>query len=233
MWNKKKISVVFPAFNEEKNIKKAINDFFSLGFIDEIIVVDNNSTDNTGVIIGKTRAKYILEKKQGYGYALRKGLSEAKGDIIFTCEPDGTFMAKDVFKFLTYINEFDVVFGSRTSKSLIWSNAKMNWFLRLGNWFMAKFLEYMHNGSCLTDVGCTFKAIKKDALKKIMPYFSIGKSEFSPEFMILCIKKKLKIIEIPINYKERIGESKITNGFWNSFKLGLKMFFLIIKYKWK
>lgn len=233
MFKNQKISVVLPAYNEEQGIKKAIDDFFSTGIIDEIIIIDNNSKDRTAEIVRKTKAKLVKEDNQGYGFSIRRGLKEASGDLIFTCEPDGTFEAKDIHKFLAYIDEFDVVFGSRTSKSLIWSNAKMNWFLRIGNWFVAKILEYVHNGPCLTDVGCTFKLIKKDALRKIEPHFTVGKSSFSPEFMIICIKKKLRVIEIPVNYKERIGESKITSNFWKSFKLGCIMIALIIEYRFK
>jgi len=230
VYKKYTISVVFPAYNEEKGIGQAIKDFFATGVVDEIVVIDNNSKDKTAEIIKRTKAVYIKEMRQGYGFALQRGLKEAKGDFIFTCEPDGTFDANDIFKFLPYMEECDSVFGTRTSKSLIWSNAKMNWFLRLGNWFIAKILEYLHNGPCLTDVGCTFKVIKKSSLKKIEKKFSEGKSAFSPEFMVLCIKNKLKVLEIPVNYKQRIGESKITNNFWNSFKLGIRMIQLIVVY---
>ncbi|MBF0515816.1 MAG: glycosyltransferase family 2 protein [Nitrospirae bacterium] len=233
MYKGKKISVVFPIYNEEENIRTAIDDFFATDIVDELIAVDNNSSDNSANIIKNTKATYLLEKKQGYGNALIAGLKSANGDIIFTCEPDGTFIARDVFKFLQYIDEFDVVFGTRTSKSLIWSNAKMNWFFRFGNLILAKLLEYLHNGPCLTDVGCSFKAINKDALQQILPFFSVGGSAFSPEFMGICIKKKLKNVEIPVNYKERIGQAKITSSTYRAAKLGIRMIFLILHLKFR
>jgi len=233
MWKNQKVSIVFPAYNEEKNIRRAILEFFSCKYVDEILAVDNNSKDNTANEIKKTRAKYVLERKQGYGHALMRGMSEAKGDIIITAEPDGTFISKDVEKLLLYSDEFEVVFGTRTSKALIWSGAKMGWFLRLGNVFVAKVLEYLHNGPCLSDVGCTLKLIKKKGYIKIKNQLRVGGSHFSPEFMILCIRHKLKCVEIPVNYKERIGESKITADFWKSFKLGLKMLRLIVQLKLK
>lgn len=233
MWKKKKVSVVFPCYNEEKNIANAIKDFFSTGYVDEIIVVDNNSKDNSAKEIKKTKAKYFLETKQGYGNALMRGMKEAKGDLIITAEPDNSFMGKDVLKLLIYSDDFDVVFGTRTSKSLIWSSAKMDWFLRIGNVVVAKLLEYLHNGPCLTDVGCTLKLIKKPSYEKIKDKLSVGKSHFSPEFMIMCIRSKLKCVEIPVNYRERIGESKITSSFLKTFKLGIKMILLIIKYRFK
>jgi glycosyltransferase involved in cell wall biosynthesis len=223
----KSISLVFPVYNEDKNIRKAINEFFATGIVDEIIAVDNNSTDNSKKEILKTKAKYILETKQGYGNALLRGMKEAKCDYIFTAEPDGTFDAKDMFKFVQYADDFDVVFGTRTSKSMIWSNAKMNFFLRLGNWAVAKMLEYLYNGPCLTDVGCTFKCIKRKKFSKISSKLTVGTSHFSPELMLVCIKNRLSCVEIPVSYKMRIGYSKITSSFWKSFKLGLKMIWLI------
>ncbi len=233
MWNKQKVSVVFPAYNEQEGIKAAIDDFFSTGVVDEIVVVDNNSKDRTAEIIKKTRARYVLETRQGYGHALRRGLKEATGDLIITAEPDGTFEGKDIMKLLIYSDDVDVVFGTRTSKELIWEGAKMNWFLRIGNEFVAKVLEYVHNGPCLTDVGCTLKLIKKDSLRKIERKFRVGGSQFSPEFMIICIKNKLKCVEIPVNYKGRIGSSKITSTNYKAFKLGLQMIWLIISYRFK
>ena len=231
MWHNKKVSVVFPAYNEEKNIKKAIIDFMSTNVVDEIVVVDNNSNDRTAEEAGKTKARIVKEKRQGYGWANRRGLKEATGYYIITSEPDGTFIGKDLIKLLIYSDDFDAVFGTRTSKESIWSGANMNWFLRLGNVFVAKVLEYMFNGPCLTDVGCTMKLIKRDALKKIQRKFTVGKSHFSPEFMILCIKNKIKTVEIPVNYRGRIGESKITGSFWKAFWLGIVMLFLIFSYK--
>jgi len=230
MWNKKKISVVLPTYNEEKNIRKAVNDFIATGVVDEVVIVNNNSKDRTEEEAKKTKARIVNEKNQGYGWAVRRGLYEAKGDYVFTCEPDGTFVAKDIFKFLSYVDEFDVIFGTRTSKACIWESANMGWFLRIGNAAVAKMLEYLHNGPSLTDVGCTFKFIKKDALKKIIRKFTVGGSYFSPEFMILCLKNKLKCVEIPVNYRGRIGESKITGSFTKALRLGIIMIFLILGY---
>jgi glycosyltransferase involved in cell wall biosynthesis len=231
MWNKKKVSVVFPAYNEERSIRNAVKEFFSTKVVDEIIVVDNNSTDSTGIEVEKTKARLILEKKQGYGNALQRGLKEASGYYIITAEPDGTFVARDILKLLEYAQDFDVVFGTRTSKECIWSGANMNWFLRLGNVFIAKLVEYMFNGPSLTDVGCTLKLIKRPQLNMIIGQFTKGGSNFSPEFMILCIKNRVKSVEIPTNYRKRIGESKITGNPVRAFILGCSMIWLVIEYK--
>ncbi len=233
MWKGQKVSVVFPAYNEEENIRKAVGEFFATGLVDEIVVVDNNSTDKTDEEVEKTQARLVKENRQGYGYALRRGLKEAKGGIIIMAEPDGTFMAKDVLKLLVYSDDFDVVLGTRTAKELIWSGANMGHFLRLGNWFIAKVLEYAHNGPSLTDVGCTLKLIKGPQLRKIIGRFTVGGSAFSPEFMILCVKNGFSIVEIPVNYKSRVGTSKITGNFFKALRLGLRMIWLILAYKFR
>jgi len=229
MWNGKKISIVFPCYNEEENIKRAIDEFFAVPWVDEVVVADNNSKDRSKDEILKTKAKYVLETRQGYGWALRRGMKEASGDLIFTCEPDGTFVGADIEKYLSYAEEFDVVFGSRTSKSLIWSHANMNWSLRLGNVVVAKLLEYLHTGPCLTDVGCTFKLMKKETYEKIRRRFKVGDSSFSPEFMMHCLRTG-KCVEIPVNYRQRVGTSKITGDIRRAIRLGFRMIFMIIRY---
>ena len=110
------MSVVFPAYNEEKNIDAAISDFLKTGVVDELIVVDNNSTDRTAAIAKQKGAKVVKEEKQGYGFALRAGIKVATGDLVILAEPDGTFEGKDILRLLPYSKNFDLVLGTRTNK---------------------------------------------------------------------------------------------------------------------
>ena len=206
---------------------KNINSFNETGIFDEIIVVDNNSSDNTAEEIMKTSANYLQEKQQGYGAALRKGMENAKFDYIVTCEPDSTFYPNDIFKFLSYIDDFDCIFGTRTTKSLIKDGAKMQFYLRIGNILVAKLLEYIFFGPTLSDVGCTYKVISRDSYNKIRDDLKVVGSEFQPELMIKLILKKVRILEIPVNYLEREGKSKITYNFISSLKLAIRMVYLI------
>jgi glycosyltransferase involved in cell wall biosynthesis len=228
VYNKKIVSVVIPAYNEEKAIERTIKDF-SKPYVDEIIVIDNNSTDRTSELAKKAGAKVILEKKQGYGHALRRGLKEADGEIIILTEGDATFVGNDMEKLLAYIEDVDMVLGTRLTRELTERGAKMNWLLFWGNLFLAKLIQFRFWDKVrLTDVGCTFRAIRKNALKKIINKFKIGSSEFSPEMIIVALKNNIRTVEIPVNYKMRIGESKITSNLWKSFKLGLIMLKLIL-----
>jgi glycosyltransferase involved in cell wall biosynthesis len=226
---KYKISVVMPAYNEEEVIEKVVKEFKSIPEVAEIVVVDNNSTDRTAELAKKAGARVVKESRQGYGFACQTALREAKYDIIFLTESDGTFEAKDVYKFLSYVDDADLVLGTRTTRELIEHNAKMGWFLLWGNLLLAKLIQLRFwVRTRLTDVGCTLRAIRKDALKKIINKFEVGSSEFSPEMIIISLKSNMRVVEIPVNYKVRIGESKITSNFWKSLKVGLKMIKLIL-----
>ena len=112
------IDLILPAYNEEKSIKKCIDNFDSLKIFTNIIAIDNNSIDNTAEQIKKTKAKYVFEQKQGYGAALRRGILESNSDIIIMCEPDLTFSHLDIYKFLGYLDDFNCVFGTRTHGNL-------------------------------------------------------------------------------------------------------------------
>ncbi len=235
MYKQKKVSVVIPTYNESQTIRKVIEDFFATGFVDEVVVVDNNALGNTTEEVSKTQARLVVETTQGYGHAIMKGLSEAYGDVVVMVEADGTFEPRDLHKFLLYSDDFPVVFGTRTSRAAIWSGAFMPFPVRFANWLWAKVIEVLYNGPVLTDVGCTFKLIDRKNLERIKKYFSYSKGDgtFSPELMIWLVHQEKKIIEIPVIYKERVGESGYTGSIWRAAKLGVKMLPLIIQYKFK
>ncbi len=171
MYLGKKVSIVFPVYNEKENIKNAIEEFLRHPAVDEIIAVDNNSKDGSDKEIQLTSAKYVKETTQGYGAAMRRGMREASGDLIVTVEPDGTFCADDLDRFLVFSQDYEVVFGTRTSRNPVWSGgdpgANMYFSLRMGNWAVVKLLEYLFNGPSFTDVGCSFKLIQRLAYEEI------------------------------------------------------------------
>jgi glycosyltransferase involved in cell wall biosynthesis len=229
--NSKTVSVVFPAYNEEKYIRPAVDDFFVANVVDEVIVVDNNSRDKTVDEAKQTRARVIHEPQQGYGYALRRGLKEATGDIVILAEPDGTFIGRDVLKLLAYADDFDMVCGTRTTRELLWDQANMGWFLRIGNWSVAKMIQFLYGGPSLSDCGCTLRLTHRSALAQIESDLTVGGSHFLPEMVILALKRRLKVIEIPVNYRGRVGESKITGNLKGALKTGFRMIGIIIKYR--
>lgn len=228
MYNGKKVSVVLPAYNEEEGITGVVKEF-SKPWVDELIVVDNNCTDRTADLAKKAGANVVSQPKQGYGNALRKGLESATGDLVFIAESDSTGYGDDMMVLLKHIDEADIVMGTRTDKKFIEKGAKMDWFLYYGNKFIAKLVELRFLGKVkLTDVGCTYRVIKREALDKIIGQFEVGGNTFSPEMIVVALKNNLKILEIPIRYKARIGQSKITSNKIKSFKVGLGMIKLIL-----
>lgn len=233
MYKAKKVSIVLPAFNEEKSIQRAIQAFKKLHIHDEIIVIDNNSTDSTFKVAKKAGAIVIKEKKQGYGFALRRGLKEAKGDFIILCEPDGTFDARDALRLLSLIGQADMVQGTRTHKDYIELGANLGAFLRIGNIAVAKLMQTLYRTNPISDCGCTFRVIRKSLAKKILPHFTIGKSHFLPELVILTSLANKQTLEIPVRYKKRVGNSKITGSFKKAMIVGLLMIATIFKYKLK
>lgn len=230
MFEGRKVSLVMPAYNEEKSVGKVVADNKALKIFDEIIVVDNNSTDGTSGRARRAGAKVVREERQGYGFSIRRGLAEAKGDIIVITEADDTFEARDAFKLLNYMRDADLVLGSRTNYELVKPGAKMGWFLKWGNFCIAKLIQLLWVGKVrLTDVGCTFRAISRPGLRRIIKNLEVGGSSFSPEMIVECLKSGMKVVEIPVWYKARIGESKITSTSWKSLVLGIEMILLILK----
>lgn len=231
MWNNKKISVVLPTYNERDSIRSCIERFFHTGVVDEVVVCNNNASPGTSEEIAKTSAREVFEKHQGYGWSCRKALSESTGDLIILCEPDDSFEPKDIFKLLAYSFDFDVVLGSRTNRELIWTGANMGWFMKWGNWTVAKYLEFLFNTTTLTDVGCTMRLLNRETLDALLPTLRVGGSHFGPELTLQCIVKKVRMIEVPLNYKRRVGRSTVTGNRWAAFWLGLQMIWLITRFR--
>lgn len=233
MLKKQRISVILPTYNEKDSIRKVIKDFESLGIIDEIVVINNNAIEGTSKQVAGTSAIEIFESDPGYGAAIQRGFKEATGDLIFVCEPDDTFVAADVYKFLSYIDAVDVVYGSRTVKNFIGKGANMGHFLKVGNWFVAKMMQVLYRTNSLSDVGCTFRLIKKPALKKIQSSFRIKSGFFGPEMMLLTQHFDIPFVQIPIKYQARVGESSYTGDFKKAFILGMKMIWFIITFSFR
>jgi len=231
MWKGQKIAVIFPTYNEKDSIRQACLDVFHVGLADEVIVVNNNAAEGTSEEVAGTGAREIFESKQGYGNALMAGMDATDADLVVLCEPDGTFSAHDIAKLLAYSEDRPVVMGTRTSSSFIWAGANMGWFLRWGNWAVAKMTEVLFNTTLLTDMGCTYRLLRRDALNLIRPHLTIGGSHFGPQILLETVMHGIPFTEIPINYGERVGESSVTGDFWKTWKLGWRMIFLVFEYR--
>ncbi len=95
---------------------------------------------------------------------------------------------------------------------MIWENANMGWFLRLGNVIVAKMIEVLFNCRSLSDVGCTYRLLSREASDFLMPHYRVGESHFGSEIMLRSILASCRVVQIPINYLERTGQSSVTGS---------------------
>ena len=221
-----RISVIIPAFNEEKSIGLVL-DALPQELLHEVIVVDNNSTDNTARSAIEKGARVVEEKRRGYGSACLKGISELDNPhIVVFLDGDFSDYPEEIVKLVAPIEsgEMDFVLGSR----MILPESRLALLpqSRYGNQ-LAVFLMRLFFRHQYTDLG-PFRAIRYGALQSIaMQDTNFG---WTVEMQIKAIKKGLRILEIPVKYRERVGVSKITGTFSGTIKAGTKIIYTIFKY---
>jgi hypothetical protein len=229
MWNGKRVSVVLMTYAERDSIRAVIESFLATGLVDEVLVVDNNAQEGTVEEVRRTPARIVHEPQQGYGHATRRGLLEASGELIVLAEPDGTFLAQDILKLLVYSAECDVVFGTRTTRELIWAGANMAPFLRWGNWAVAKLIEALYNTSHLSDVGCTYRLLRADTAAMVAEQMTVGGNHAGVEIMLLTVVSGARFVEVPVNYLPRVGTSSVTGHPIKALDVGLRMIGLVLR----
>ncbi len=228
-FNQHRVSLVVPAYNEAAAIGHVMRDFRP--HVDEIVVMDNCSPDGTARIAQELGATVYSRPLRGYGDALQQGMDAATGDILVLVEADATFRARDLGKLLEYLKDADMVIGTRTTRQMIEQGANMDGLLRWGNVLVGKLVEglWWAREPRFTDVGCTFRALWRDAYVKIRPYLTRHDATFSPEMMIEMLRVQARVIEVPVSYyRRRGGASKHSANRWHSIRTGLKMLRLIL-----
>lgn len=230
MYKEKSVSVVLATYREKNSIRTAIEEFLATGFVDEVIVVNNNAETGTDEEVKKTPAKLIYETRQGYGYTYQTGILAATCDLIILAEPDGTFRGADIERFLVFSKDFPVVFGTRTNQSSILDGAAMGLMRKLADVFEAKIIEVLFATSTLTDIGCTYKLFSRDAIEKIKGRWKEGSPLFATELILLTVTARIPFIEVPITFRERVGESTLTAHFHQLAKWGIRILYYILSF---
>ena len=197
----KEISVVIPCYNEEKNIekciKKALLSFEQLNVSGEVIVVNNNSTDNSSEIAKNSGAKVVFCEERGYGNALRCGLKSACGKYIIMGDGDDSYDFLEIPEFYKAIitSNIDMVTGTRL-KGTIHKGAMPFMHRYLGTPVLTFILNQLY-GTKISDSQCGMRMFKKECLEKIE--FKTTGMEFASELFVQFAKHGFSIKEIPIH----------------------------------
>ncbi|MCB0448901.1 MAG: glycosyltransferase family 2 protein [Confluentibacter sp.] len=226
------IKVIIPAYNEADSIVKVIGEIPKI--VSEIIVVNNNSTDNTEANAKNAGATVLTEKHKGYGNACLKGLEyianqQVKPDIIVFLDGDYSDNPQELTKLVAPIIEHDIdlVIGARVKN--LREVGSMTAPQIFGNW-LATHLMALFFGATFTDLG-PFRAIKYD---KLLLLNMIDKTYgWTVEMQLKALKHKLTYTEVPVNYKNRIGVSKVSGTVKGSIFAGAKILSWIFKYSIK
>jgi len=227
--SKKKFVVGLIAYNEEPSIVAVVKEFKKNPLVSRVIVVDNNSKDKTFQLAKEAGADIVVtEMRPGYDSACLRVLKECaaqakQNEVVALTEADGTFSAMDLYKFLPYLGNADMVVGTRLCPEIVDRMTQLTPFYVYGNYFIAKLIHLKYYVR-LTDVGCTFRVIHPSALKSLLPQLHYRGHAFSPHMIAEAIKQHLIVVEIPITFRKRIGVSKGAGGnIWLGWKTGLKM----------
>lgn len=228
------LAVVLTAYDDEASIGSAVDEFKAQPQVETVIVVDNNSTDRTAMVAAEHGAVVVKEPRQGYGYACTGGmkyaLSQTDVGAVVLCEGDLTFYGDDLAKFIPYLGDCDLVVGTRNTRTLTRERSQMDWFMAWGNLFLAtlirlRYWDWSFLGRVqLTDVGCTYRVIRRDALSRIIGKLTVGSHHFSPHMILVALRDYMSVIEVPIRFRLRVGTSKGASGSrWRAIRIGLAM----------
>lgn len=217
-----KTSVIIPAYNEERALKLVVEEY--LPYVDEIIVVDDGSHDSTYEIaktLQSTKVRIFQhEKNQGKVAALRTGVGHSTGDIVIFTDADCTYPARYIPNFVDKIEHgYDLVLGSRQIK-----RENIPLFNRMGNFVFSSLAAYI-SGKTIVDSQTGFRAFQRCMFEK----FDVDARslEFETKMTVRVAKLGYKIVEIPIEYRTRIGTSKL-----HPIKDGLKMLYSLLAVAW-
>jgi glycosyltransferase involved in cell wall biosynthesis len=225
------VDVLIPAYNEEKSIAKVINDI-PKEWVREIVVVNNNSTDNTETVAKSAGATVLKDVRQGYGSACLFGINYLKNktsppDILVFLDGDYSDYPEQMIRLIQSITEdgLDMVIGSRTKGNR--ENGALLPQQVYGNWLATTLLRWFY-GAKFSDLG-PFRAIRfKELLALDMQDTNYG---WTVEMQIKAVKKGLHCGEVPVDYRKRIGQSKIAGTVKGTILAGYKIIRTLFKYR--
>lgn len=228
-----RVHVGLTAWNDEACIGEAVREFKASPCVHKVVVVENNSTDRTRERAEEAGADAVItENVPGYGSCCMRALEEAAegADVVILCEGDLTFSAGDIPKFLAYLDNCDLVLGTRATQELRETATQMDWLINPANQVVAKLIQTRFWGTRLTDVGCTYRAIRVRSYARLKQRLHVRGNHFSPHMYIEALKLRMRVIEIPVVFRKRGGISKgVGSDKIKAARVALRMLGLLYK----
>ena len=219
------VAVIIPAVNEELSIGKVLRDIPS--HVQWVIVADNGSTDGTARAAREQGALVVSEPRRGYGFACLAGIANlpAGAEIVVFMDGDYSDYPAEVTDLVSALVEHqaDLVIGSRVLGER--EKGSLTPQQRFGNWLSTQMIRVLY-GFSYTDLG-PFRAIRADALKRLnMQDVTYG---WTVEMQVKALQHRMKVVEVPVRYRKRIGKSKVSGTVSGSVKAGAKILWTIAK----
>ena len=225
-----KIGLIIPALNEAPVIGSVL-DSLPAGLFSQVVVVDNGSSDETGAIAAAHGATIVREARRGYGYACLAGMAQLSPacQITVFMDGDGSDLPEDAVRLVEPIlaGEADMVIGARRGPSV--AKGSLTPHQQFGNWLASILIQLLYNFR-YTDLG-PFRAVLMEKLRELeMRDTSYG---WTVEMQVKALQMGMRVKEVPVSYRPRVGTSKISGSLQASIRAGIKIIATIFRLKWQ
>ncbi len=220
------VSLVIPVYNEAECIAPLLAQI-PPGLVQEVLVVDNGSTDGSGEIARRAGAMVVVEPRRGYGFACAAGAAAACGEVVVFMDGDGSFVPAELARLVALLGsgQAALALGSRSLRTL--SPGAMPSHQVFGNRLVAQCINRMY-GTRITDLG-PFRALRRDLLASLaMREFTYG---WPVEMMVKVARRKLPIQEASVTFRPRFaGKSKVGGTLRGTVLTAYRIFRVIAQY---
>lgn len=221
-----RVSLIIPALNEAECLGRLLAEL-PAGLVQELIVVDNGSTDDTAGVARQAGALVVTEPRRGYGAACAAGVAVASGDVIVFMDGDGSFIPTELALLLRPFldDEADLVLGTRMGNTLV--TGAMPAHQAFGNRLVARMIRMLY-GVTLSDLG-PFRAVRRELLDSLnMREHTYG---WPVEMMVKAARRHARIVELPVSYRPRFaGQSKVGGTLRGTLLAGYRILNVTLRY---